>query len=158
MHGNLNSGDPGGPGVTSIHWSEVTVGSELPPLQVVLSREDLIRYAGASGDFNPIHWSDRFARSVGLPGVIAHGMLTMATAIRAVTDWTGDPHSVLEYRTKFTNLVPVSEADGALLEITGRVAAREADTAQVELGAYLVAAEDRTAVLGRARALVRLPR
>ncbi|MGL5829246.1 MAG: MaoC/PaaZ C-terminal domain-containing protein [Angustibacter sp.] len=138
--------------------AEVSVGDLLPPLRVQLTRADLVRYAGASGDFNPIHWSDDFATSVGLPGVIAHGMLTMATAIRVVTEWTGDPHSVLEYRTKFTHMVPVDGAEGALLEVDGRVTACAGDTAQVTLGAYLLTGEERTAVLGRARALVRLPR
>ena len=71
--------------------SAVTEGDELPPLQVPVTRADLVRYAGASGDFNPIHWNERFAREVGLPDVIAHGMLTMALATRLVASWAGDP-------------------------------------------------------------------
>ena len=77
-------------------------GTELPPLSVRVTRADLVRYAGASGDFNPIHWSDRVATSVGLPGVIAHGMLTMALAGRLITAWAGDPAAVRSYGVRFT--------------------------------------------------------
>ena len=73
---------------------DVEKGTELPPLSLRVTRADLVRYAGASGDFNPIHWSDRVATGVGLPGVIAHGMLTMAQAARVVTDWAGDPAAI----------------------------------------------------------------
>jgi acyl dehydratase len=98
------------------------VGDELPPLSVRVTRADLVRYAGASGDFNPIHWSDRIATSVGLPGVIAHGMYTMALAGRLVTDWAGDPGAVRSFGTRFTRPVVVPDDDeGALVELTGKV-------------------------------------
>jgi acyl dehydratase len=98
------------------------VGAELPPLSVRVTRADLVRYAGASGDFNPIHWSDRIATSVGLPGVIAHGMYTMALAGRLVTEWAGDPGAVRSFGTRFTRPVVVPDDDeGALVELTGKV-------------------------------------
>ena len=94
-------------------------GDALPPLSATVTRADLVRYAGASGDFNPIHWNERFAREVGLPDVIAHGMLTMALAGRVVTDWVGDPGAVLEYGARFTRPVVVpDDGEGATVEVT----------------------------------------
>ncbi|MFC0628676.1 MaoC family dehydratase [Kribbella deserti] len=134
--------------------TEVEVGTELPPLTVHLTRASLVRYAGASGDFNPIHYSDRFAAAIGLPGVVAHGMLTMASAIRVVTDWLGDPSRVIEYGVRFTKPVVVPDDEkGATLEISAKVAAVNEDgTARIDITA--VAADEK--VLGQARALVRL--
>jgi acyl dehydratase len=133
-------------------------GDELPPLRVHLTRADLVRYAGASGDFNPIHWSDRIAGVAGLPGVIAHGMLTMAVAGRVVTDWVGDPSLVRSYGTRFTRPVVVPDDDtGALVEITGTVAdVTETDgvrVARIDVKAVF----DGKSVLGRATAEVVLP-
>ncbi|WP_031465590.1 MaoC family dehydratase [Sciscionella sediminilitoris] len=100
----------------------VTKGDELGPLEVTVTRENLVRYAGASLDFNPIHWNERFAKEVGLPDVIAHGMLTMALAGRLVTDWAGDPGKVLEYGVRFTRPVPVpDDGSGATVTFTGKV-------------------------------------
>lgn len=136
-------------------WDAVEVGTQLPPRSFVLQRVDLVRYAGASGDFNPIHWNPTFATSVGLPDVIAHGMLTMAEAIRIVTDWTGDPGSVIEYGVRFTRPVVVpDDSVGALLEVTAKVTAKNDD------GTVLVtitASSGEVTVLGKAQALVRLP-
>src|SRR5690349_6222236 len=87
------------------------VGTTLPVLSVLLTRGDLVRYAGASGDFNPIHWSDRAAAAIGLPGVIAHGMLTMGLAARVVTDWVGDPARLISYSTRFTKPIVVPDDD-----------------------------------------------
>jgi acyl dehydratase len=87
------------------------VSTELPPKTYRVTRADLVRYAGASGDFNPIHWSDRVATSVGLPGVIAHGMYTMALVTRAVTEWTGDPAAIVEVKVRFAKPVPVPDTD-----------------------------------------------
>ena len=102
--------------------SSVTEGDELPPLHVPVTRADLVRYAGASGDFNPIHWNERFAREVGLPNVIAHGMLTMALATRLVTRWAGDPAAVIECGARFTRPVVVpDDGIGALVELNGTV-------------------------------------
>src|SRR3954447_19086802 len=98
------------------------VGTVFPPQTFQVTRADLVRYAGASGDFNPIHWSDRVATSVGLPGVIAHGMLTMALAGRLVTRWAGDPAAVRSYGVRFTRPVVVPDDDeGALIELSGKV-------------------------------------
>src|SRR3954467_14545135 len=84
---------------------------DLPTQTYPVTRADLIRYAGASGDFNPIHWSDRIATGVGLPGVIAHGMFTMALVGRAVTGWVGAPAAVVEYGARFTRPVVVPDTD-----------------------------------------------
>ncbi|HQD61754.1 MaoC/PaaZ C-terminal domain-containing protein [Propioniciclava tarda] len=100
----------------------VEVGTELPPITVTLTRASLVRYAGASGDFNPIHYSDHFARALGLETCIAHGMLTMGTALRVVTDWCGDPARVLSYGVRFAKPVPVpDDAEGASVTFAGRV-------------------------------------
>ncbi|MEU8182572.1 MaoC family dehydratase [Micromonospora sp. NPDC049044] len=95
---------------------------ELSAKTFQVTRADLVRYAGASGDFNPIHWSDRFATNVGLPGVIAHGMFTMALVGRAVTEWAGSPDAVVEYGVRFTRPVVVPDDDrGTEIEVTARV-------------------------------------
>ena len=136
-------------------YDSTDVGAELPAGAFRVRRADLVRYAGASGDFNPIHWNERFAKSVGLPDVIAHGMFTMATAIRIVTDWAADPAAVVEYGVRFTKPVVVPDgADGAEILVTGRVREKLPDQCvAVELSAE--SAEQK--VLGRARAIVRLP-
>jgi acyl dehydratase len=89
----------------------VTAQVEYPDRTFRITRADLVRYAGASGDFNPIHWSDRVATSVGLPGVVAHGMFTMALVARAVTDWAGDPAAIVDYQVRFTRPVVVPDTD-----------------------------------------------
>lgn len=96
-------------------------GDSIGSTTLTLTRADLVRYAGASGDFNPIHWSESTARSVELPGVIAHGMLTMGAAVQLVTDWCGDPGAILDYQTRFTSMVPVDEAEGAELTVSGKI-------------------------------------
>ena len=103
---------------------DVAVGTELPEQVFRVTRGDLVRYAGASGDFNPIHWSDRVATSVGLPGVIAHGMFTMALAGRAVTEWTGDPGALVEYQVRFgrPGVLPHDDA-GAEVTVRGHIGA-----------------------------------
>jgi len=137
-----------------IAYDEVEVGTELPPLSVPLQRVNLVMYAGASGDFNPIHWNERFAKAVGLPDVIAHGMLTMASAGRIVTDWVGDPGAVVEYGVRMTRPVVVPDDDkGALVVITAVVGAKNDDgTVRVDITAK---SQDVT-VLGKAQAVVRL--
>lgn len=140
---------------TAPAFDDVAVGHELPARSFPLERATLVRYAGASGDFNPIHWNQRVATSVGLPDVIAHGMLTMAEAVRVVTEWTGDPAAVIEYGVRFTRPVVVpDDAAGATLEVTGRVGSRDeqARTVTVEL----TATSQGQTVLARARAVVRL--
>jgi acyl dehydratase len=135
-------------------WDDVEVGAVLPEQTFEVTRRDLVRYAGASGDFNVIHWNERFARSVGLPDVIAHGMLTMAQAGRVVTDWAGDPGAVEEYGVRFTKpvVVPDDEA-GAQVTVSGTVAQKLDDRrVRVDLTATFGGAK----VLGQARAVVRL--
>ena len=92
--------------------SELTVGQDIGSRSIDVTRTDLVKYAGASGDFNPIHWNEAFATSVGLPGVIAHGMFTMGSAVQLVTDWAGDPAAVVDFQTRFTKPVPVSDTTG----------------------------------------------
>lgn len=114
----------------------VTVGTELPPLAVRFTRTTLVRYAGASGDFNPIHHSDHFARALGLDGVIAHGMLTMGAGLRLVTDWLEDPARVRTYFVRFAKPVPVpDDEDGATVEYTGRVTKVEDGVATIAIDA-----------------------
>jgi acyl dehydratase len=104
--------------------ADATVGTELPEQVFRVTRADLVRYAGASGDFNPIHWNERVATEVGLPGVIAHGMFTMALAGRAVTAWTGDPGALVEYNVRFGRPVVVPDDDsGAEVTVRGKVGA-----------------------------------
>jgi acyl dehydratase len=137
----------------------VKAGQELAPLELRVTRADLVRYAGASGDFNPIHWSDRVATGVGLPGVIAHGMLTMALAGRLVTRWAGDPAGVRSYGVRFTRPVVVPDDDeGALLEVSGTVdeVTEAPDGARIARIAITARCDGRT-VLGRATADVVVP-
>jgi acyl dehydratase len=137
-------------------FDSAEVGQELPARTYPLRRADLVRYAGASGDFNVIHWSDRLARQAGLPDVIAHGMLTMATAVRLVTEWCGDAGAVREYGTRFTRPVIVPDDDeGAALEVRGAVVARDEQERTVTVDLSVTCAGEK--VLGRARAVVRLP-
>jgi acyl dehydratase len=127
--------------------------SELTPRTFRITRGDLIRYAGASGDFNPIHWSDRIAGSVGLPGVIAHGMFTMALVARAVTEWTGDPAAIVEYRVRFARPVPVPDTDEGTELVVSAVERASADEGFRVLD--LTATCQGEKVLGQARATVR---
>src|SRR5215217_1620235 len=114
---------------------DVAVGTELPEQTFRVGRGDLVRYAGASGDFNPIHWNERVATEVGLPGVIAHGMLTMALAARAVTAWAGDPGALVEYHVRFGRPVVVpDDGTGARVTVRGKVGALGEDgRARVDL-------------------------
>ncbi|MFK0022486.1 MaoC family dehydratase [Streptomyces sp. NPDC090798] len=137
-----------------IAYDDVEVGAELPAQAFPVTRATLVQYAGASGDFNPIHWNEKFAVEVGLPDVIAHGMFTMAEAIRVVTDWVGDPGAVVEYGVRFTKPVVVPNDDkGATIEVSGKVAAKLDDnTVRVDLTAMSAGQK----VLGMSRAVVRL--
>ncbi|MEV6326370.1 MaoC family dehydratase [Streptomyces sp. NPDC051909] len=137
-----------------IAYDEVEVGTELPAQTFPVTRATLVRYAGASGDFNPIHWNEKFAKEVGLPDVIAHGMFTMAEAIRVVTDWAGDPAAVVEYGVRFTKPVVVPNDDkGAVIEVSAKVAAK-LDDGQVRVDLTATSAGQK--VLGMSRAVVRL--
>jgi acyl dehydratase len=137
----------------SIDYHQLEVGSALPERRFPVQRADLVRYAGASNDFNPIHWNERFARSVGLPDVIAHGMLTMAVAARVVTDWVGDPGAVVEYGVRFARPVVVPEDGGAELAVGGTVVGKlDGNRVEVEIEARSAGEK----VLARARAIVQL--
>jgi acyl dehydratase len=135
-------------------FEEVSVGTELPAQDFQLKRDNLVRYAGASGDFNVIHWNERVATSVGLPNVIAHGMLTMATAGRVVTDWVGDPGKVVRYGVRFSRPVVVEDDDtGATLTVSGVVEEKNDDGTVV---IALTATVGGDKVLMGAKATVRL--
>ncbi|MFF4156687.1 MaoC family dehydratase [Streptomyces sp. NPDC001678] len=138
----------------SIRYEDAPPGTRLPAQSFSVTRSTLVRYAGASGDFNPIHWNDAFAQRVGLPGVIAHGMFTMTEAIRVVTDWAGDPGAVIEYGVRFTKPVVVPNDDtGALIEVSAVVGQQLADRrVRVDITATSAAQK----VLGAARAIVQL--
>ncbi len=136
-------------------YDSVDKGTELPARSYQVTRADLVRYAGASGDFNVIHWNERVARSVGLPNVIAHGMYTMAEAGRFVTEWAGDPGAVTDFGVRFTAMVPVPDDEaGATIEISGKVL-EKLDGNRVTVD--IVARAGQAKVLSRARATVRLP-
>jgi acyl dehydratase len=129
------------------------IGTQLPPLTVRFTRERLVRYAGAATDFNPIHYSEHFARQAGLPSVIAHGMLTMGTALRVVTNWVGDPSRVISYSARFPRPVVVpDDADGVDVELGGSVSAIEGSLVTVSIEAISAGQK----VLGTARAEVDL--
>lgn len=133
-------------------YDSVDAGTELPEIRSKIDRADLVRYCGASGDFNVIHWSERSARAAGLPNVIAHGMLTMARAIRIVTDWAGDPASVVEYAVRFSRPIVVpDDEDGTELVVTARIAQKLPDQ---RVRVDIVARSGQDKVLSMARAIV----
>jgi acyl dehydratase len=137
-----------------VRLADVAVGTALPEQLYRITRADLVRYAGASGDFNPIHWNERVATEVGLPGVIAHGMFTMALAGRAVTDWTGDPAALVEFQVRFGRPVSVPDDDvGAEVTVRGTVAAL-LDDGRVRVDLAVSSGGEK--VLSLARAVLRL--
>ncbi len=137
----------------SFNAASVAVGDVLPPLQVHVTRERVVRYSGASTDLNPIHFSDRHARAIGLPGVVAHGMWTMGTALRVVTDWCEDPARVQEYFVRFTRALQVPDDDqGLLVEFGGTVTAVADGVATIAVEAT----SEGQKVLGAAKVEVRL--
>ena len=139
---------------TVLSVSDVEVGQELPPLAIHISRESLVQYTGASLDRNRIHWDERFARSVGLPDVIAHGMFTMGSAIKVVSDWVGDSGRIVEYGTRFTKPVVVPYEAGADVVVTGVVTTVDAETRRATVELTAMCGTDK--VLGRATAVVAL--
>ncbi len=137
-----------------IDYSSLTKGDVVAEENFHLTRDNLVRYAGASGDFNPIHYRDDIAQSVGLPGVLAHGMLTMGLAVQPVSNWVGDPARIVDYQVRFTRPVLVDGATGADVTITATVGALEDETkiARIDLTAKF---NDET-VLGKAQVRVNL--
>src|SRR3954464_10551687 len=135
-------------------YEDVEVGTEIPARDFAVQRWSLVQYAGASGDFNIIHWNERFAKLVGLPDVIAHGMFTMATAGRLLTEWAGDPAAVVDYGVRFSSMVPVPDDDrGATLTIRGTVEEKLGDN---RVAVAVDARRGETQVLSQARAVVQL--
>lgn len=134
----------------------LAVGQVVADERYRITRENLVRYAGASGDFNPIHWNDRVAKAVGLPGVLAHGMLTMALAGRLLTDWVGDPAAVVEYSVRFSRPVVVpDDGDGVAVHVSATVTEVRDDGL---VGVELAVRVDDQKVLTQARALARPPK
>jgi len=141
--------------MTGVSYGDVEVGDELAAVSYPATRLSLVKYCGASGDFNVIHWNERIARSVGLPDVIAHGMFTMAQAGRFVTDWAGPEATVVEYGVRFSSPVVVPDDDtGAAITVSGTVE-EKLDGNRVALA--LTAKSGDAKVLTKARAVVQLP-
>ncbi|AQP43875.1 MaoC/PaaZ C-terminal domain-containing protein [Tessaracoccus flavus] len=133
--------------------TEAAPGQGLPELRVRVTRSTVVRYSGASTDFNEIHFSERHAQAIGLPGVVAHGMWTMGAGLRVVTDWIGDPARVLSYTVRFTRPVVVPDTDeGTEVVYTATVTDVVEGTAKISITASC----DGEAVLGAARAEVRI--
>ncbi len=134
---------------------EYAVGDVVAEAAYPITRDSLVRYAGASGDFNAIHYRDDVAASVGLPGVLAHGMLTMGLAVQPVVDWVGDPARITDYQVRFTRPVVVDPADGAVISVLAKIGQldEEAGTARVDLTATV----NGETVLGKAQVRVLLP-
>ncbi|MCA2224846.1 MaoC family dehydratase [Nonomuraea aurantiaca] len=138
----------------TVKYDEIEVGYEIPAIGYDVRRLNLVMYAGASGDFNQIHWNERFAKAVGLPDVIAHGMYTMAQGGRFVTDWVGDPGAVVDFGVRFSSMVVVPDDDeGATITISGVVEQKLPDKRVV---VALTARAGDTRVLSKARAVVQL--
>lgn len=140
--------------MSHINIAALEVGQVIGSSEFLLTRDSLVRYAGASGDFNPIHYRDDFAQSVGLPGVLAHGMLTMGAAVQVAVDWIGDAGKIVDYQVRFTKPVLVDANDGAVLVVTGKVGEIDAENKIVRID--LDARFNETAVLGKAQARVAL--
>lgn len=132
----------------------LAVGDVIGTAEVVVDRARLVRYAGASGDFNPIHWNDTVAETVGLPGVIAHGMFTMGAAVALVEEWAGDPGAIVDYQTRFTRPVAVPNPGEARVEVSGTIGAIDTDAGTVRVD--LTVTFEGARVLGKSQAVVRL--
>ncbi|MGN7147680.1 MaoC family dehydratase [Arthrobacter sp. SAFR-179] len=140
-------------------FNELSAGQEIGSRTIEVTRTDLVKYAGASGDFNPIHWNEAFATGVELPGVIAHGMFTMGSAVQLVTDWAGDPGAVVDFQTRFTKPVLVTDTTGtpepgATIEVSGTIGKLDADAGTARVDLTVVSAGQK--VLMKAQAVVKL--
>jgi len=118
-----------------VRSADVAEGEELKPWQYRVTREDLVAYANASGDQNPIHQNEEFAKQVGLPDVISHGMFTMAKIGQYLTDWAGDPAAVVRFKTRFTQMVIVPKDAGNTVTVTGKVTKKEGNRVSLDLEA-----------------------
>jgi len=130
------------------------VGQEVGSDSFAFTRDSLVKYAGASGDFNPIHYRDDFAKSVGLDGVLAHGMLTMGTAVQVVVNWVGDAGKVIDYGVRFTKPVFVDANEGAVVTVVAKIGAIDLEAKTVRVDITCVSNE--VAVLGKSQAVVKL--
>ncbi|MBG6056747.1 acyl dehydratase [Cryobacterium sp. MP_M5] len=139
---------------TTPRLDDLVVGAVVAEAGFPLTRDSLVRYAGASGDFNPIHYRDDVAVSVGLPGVLAHGMLTMGLAVQPVVDWAGDPGRIVDYQVRFTRPVLVDPAAGAVVTVVAKVGAIDADAGIARID--LTVSFNEVTVLGKAQVRVRL--
>lgn len=140
-------------------FTELSTGQEIGSRTIEVTRTDLVKYAGASGDFNPIHWNEAFATGVELPGVIAHGMFTMGAAVQLVTDWAGDPAAVVDFQTRFTKPVLVTDTTGtpdpgATIEVSGTIGKLDADAGTARVDLTVVSGGQK--VLMKAQAVVRV--
>lgn len=140
--------------MTHINIAALEVGQVIGSTDFLLTRGSLVRYAGASGDFNQIHYRDDVAAQVGLPGVLAHGMLTMGAAVQVAVDWVGNAGAVVDYQVRFTKPVVVDPTDGAVLVVTGKIGEIDAENKIVRVDLEAVFAD--TKVLGKAQARVQL--
>ena len=140
--------------MTHINIGSLELGQEIGSKDFHLTRDSLVRYAGASGDFNPIHYRDDFAAAVGLPGVLAHGMLTMGVAVQVAVDWVGDAGKVIDYGVRFTKPVVVDPTDGAVVRVVGKIGEIDAEDGVVRVD--LTTTSNDVAVLGKAQARVKL--
>jgi acyl dehydratase len=140
--------------MTHINIASLEIGQEIGSEVFAFSRDSLVRYAGASGDFNPIHYRDDFAKSVGLDGVLSHGMLTMGAVVQVAVNWVGDAGKVIDYGVRFTKPVFVDANEGALVTVVGKVGAIDLEAKTVRID--LTAVSHELAVLGKAQAVVKL--
>ncbi len=140
--------------MTHINIASLEVGQVIGTTEFLLTRDSLVRYAGASGDFNQIHYRDDVAAAVGLPGVLAHGMLTMGAAVQVAVDWIGNAGAIVDYQVRFTKPVVVDPVNGAVLVVTGKVGEIDAENNAVRID--LDAVFEDTKVLGKAQARVQL--
>lgn len=138
--------------MSHINIASLEIGQVIGTTEFLLTRDSLVRYAGASGDFNQIHYRDDVAVAVGLPGVLAHGMLTMGAAVQVAVDWVGDAGKIFDYQVRFTKPVVVDAKDGAVLVVTGKIGEIDAENKIVRID--LDARFNETAVLGKAQARV----
>lgn len=134
-------------------FDDLEVGQEIGTIEFLLTRDSLVRYAGASGDFNSIHYRDDIAAAVGLPGVLAHGMLTMGAAVQVAVNWVGDAGRIADYQVRFTKPVVVHPTEGAVLVVSGKIGAIDAESRTVRVD--LTAQFNDTTVLGKSQAVVR---
>lgn len=136
------------------NFADLTIGDIIASSSFEITRDSLVRYAGASGDFNPIHYRDDAAQAVGLPGVLAHGMLTMGLAVQPVIDWLGDAAKVVDYGVRFIRPVVVPASEGATLKVIATIAQLDAEALRARVD--LACSFEENNVLGKAQVWVQL--